>query len=149
MFNREYFNIWQEAALGGIIELTKRTRDYKNNKILIVIPCLIGEFASAAAALSFFIAENKDKKVDLLVSPALKSLAERLKGVNEVFVVEKINEKKNFEPYEKIIIMRMNKGAYRIVRNISAGEIKTTLFAGLKYVAHLTKNLLFRSQPKT
>lgn len=159
IFNFEYFSLYKEIILTALLGLTKEKRsDIKNGRILIVIPCLIGEFAAAIPAIACFIRENKNKRIDLSVTPSLRPLAKKISGVGEVFVMssahgrgyEKVSPREqNLGAYEKIILMRMSREAYKIIRNGESGSIQTALPVGLKYVAHLAKNLLLGRTPKT
>ena len=56
-------------------------------KVLIINTCIIGDFLSTLPALSIFIKKNK-LKADMVVSPNLKSLAEKVRGIDKVFTAK-------------------------------------------------------------
>src|SRR5215470_4785659 len=58
--------------------------------VLIVNCCLIGDFVVSLPAISDFIREHSDAQVDLLISPAVASLARRLRGVRRVYVARSV-----------------------------------------------------------
>lgn len=166
--NWEYLNLAKEVFFLARLEIVKRqTRDGRSydkeeSSILIVNPCLIGEFAGSIPAISDFIRKNKGKRVDLLVSPPLKDLAERLRGVGKVFTGVSVfrrwreinvgsgdifSEIKN-EIYDEVIVLRISGEVYRAVKGIKSRGIKTSFFEISGYGFHLAKSLLLGRPPK-
>ena len=99
--NLDYFSLWKEVCLFWLLVINKAKykTDQKSDKILIVVPCLIGEFGASLHAISDFIQKNKDKTIDIVVSPPLKSLAEKIIGIRKVFIAKSVFKRKleNFE----------------------------------------------------
>lgn len=155
--NKEYLQIPKEIPLFLKLVLNKKqkpTRKIEN--ILIVNTCLIGEFIASLHSIRDFIKKNKNK-VDLIVAPEQKELAEKIIGIRNVYTAKSIynrnfenycEENCCFEEYDKVIALRMSKDSYRIAKNLKANETKTALFPFIKYSLHLSKNLLMRKIPK-
>ena len=53
----------------------------KTNRVLIVNAALVGDFMTSLPALATFIKNNKNVKIDLMVSPPIKELAEKIKDL--------------------------------------------------------------------
>ncbi len=161
IFNFDYFNIRKEIFLFFKIAFVKNfisdKTAYKSGGILIVNPCLIGDFMASVLAIRDFIKRNSDKKIDIIVSPPLKSLAQRIIGVRNVFIAKSVYERKlertaeenqNFDAYEKVVVLRASPEAYRIIKRISAAKIETGLWHFLKYGFHMGGKLIARRIPK-
>lgn len=163
--NLEYFRLYREMLLlakfalvkNFLIAKSKNIETEGKNKILLVCVCLIGEFASALPAISDFLKRNNNKIVDIVVSPPLKSLAERLYGVRQVYVAKSTYEREtekniekqgDFDAYEKIIVLRLSADFYPVIKSIRADKIETHAWLIAKYGIHLLKSLLFRQYPK-
>jgi ADP-heptose:LPS heptosyltransferase len=151
--------MWREIPLLFFVELFKQKNTVvHNNRILIVSPCLIGEFIASVPAIHDFIVRNKDKKIDFLVTPQLKDLAQKISGVNNVFVAKSvylgrndsdtIYKKQEFDSYEKIIYLRISEHAYSMASKIKGSEIQTSFRVMFAYVIHLLKNLIIGKIPK-
>lgn len=157
-FNSEYFNLVKELYLLFRLELSqKRHGGNANGRILIVTPCLMGEFAASIPAIGDFISRNKTKEIDLMVSPSLKPLAEKIKGIGRVFSVSSVygrdggGIRKDTSPsgrYERIIVLRTSDDAHRIIRHTDARKIETSAQYIARYVLHLSWSLIQRRTPK-
>jgi ADP-heptose:LPS heptosyltransferase len=155
--NFEYLRVWQEIFIASALVLSRKKRsDVKNNKILIVVPCLIGEFIASIPALYDFIKRNNNKQVDLLVSPSVKSLARKISGAGEVFTASSVHGRHSMESgakqdlgeYEKIIVLRMSREAREMIKKIKHGKLETALPHAPKYISHLALSLLTGRHPK-
>lgn len=161
IFNFDYFNIRKEIFLFLKIAFVKnfisdKTAN-KSGSILIVNPCLIGDFMASVLAIRDFIEKNSDKKIDIMVSSPLNSLTQRIIGVRNVFTAKSVYERKlervaeenqNFNAYEKIIVLRISPEAYRIIKHITAAKIEISLWHFLKYGFHMGGKLIARRTPK-
>lgn len=155
------YRVYKEPIFFGrliFVNLFKKKKSGKgSNNILIVNVCLVGEFATSLPALRDFIMRNPDKKIDLVVSPPLKPLAEKIIGVRHIFTAssvygreeeKSIAGKQHFDAYEKIIVMRISGDAYRMIRSVSAHKIETGLRQFIAYALHLFKGLVIGQTPK-
>ncbi|PIZ87010.1 MAG: hypothetical protein COX92_02070 [Candidatus Nealsonbacteria bacterium CG_4_10_14_0_2_um_filter_40_15] len=159
--NLDYLRFWKEIFLFLKIAFIKnfisdKTAN-KSGSILIVNTCLIGDFMASVLAIRDFIERNNDKKIDIVVSPPLKPLVQKIIGVRNVFVAKSVYERKletvaeeNQSPdiYEKIIVLRISPEAYRIIKHIIAAKIETGLWHFLKYGFHIGGKLIARRTPK-
>jgi len=159
-FNFEYFSMWREVLVFLFAELLKtEVRENKNGRILIVNPCLIGEFVASIPAIHDFIKRNYDKKIDLLVTPRTKEIAEKMIGVHKIFVtksayigraeVEIDYKEQKFDSYEKIIFLRISEIAYATTFNIRGSEISTSFSGMSQYALHLAKSLIIGKTPRS
>lgn len=157
--NFDYLNLWKELPLFYLLTFTLRRRKtgVSNGRILIVNPCLMGEFAASIPAIADCIQRNKDKKIDLMVSPPLKILAEKIAGVNNVYPVRSVYKRPtehhahdNNLPseYEEIILLRVSSVTYKFLLNVSAGKVRSGAAAITGYALHLFLNLILRQTPK-
>lgn len=143
-----------------LVELFRRENaKNKNGKILIVSPCLIGEFVASIPAIYDFINRHPHKKIDLLVTPQLELLAKKISGIHKVFITksvyvgrskDKIDYKKQeFGLYEMIFFLRISELAYVITFHIKDSEIRTSFVKMFAYVAHLVKSMFIGRTPKS
>jgi len=140
-----------------ILKVGHKSKKVENNKTLLVVPCLIGEFAAAVPAIFDYIERNKNKSVDLLVTPALLDLAGSIRGVNNVYVTKSVygrefgyvsHNEKVFGDYYEILVLRASQKAYLLIKNINAEKLTTALFFMIRQSLNLWKSLIFRTQPK-
>lgn len=111
---------------------------------LIVNVCLVGEFAASVPAMHALM-QKLEEPVDVLVSPPLKTLAERLRGVRHAHIARSSFGRANevhddaciAQAYETIYLLRMSADAYRMLRGTAARGIRTGLFPYLSYGFHL------------
>ena len=158
--NLDYLNLYQEIPLFCALIVSsffrKKARHITGN-VLIVNTCLIGEFAASVPAIRDYIERNENVAVDLMVSPPLKPLAERIRGVRGVYVARSLygrriegteRAEQTFAVYDKIFVMRISGDAFRLVRRISFGAIRTGLLEYGGYAIHLWGSILNRKVPK-
>jgi ADP-heptose:LPS heptosyltransferase len=145
------------------VRLKRTKRIFLNKKIpnkgrtLVVDTCLIGDFLSHLPALRTYTKKD-DITFDILVSPTVKPLAEKIKGVNRVFVAkssynrnteQNTSEQQSIPPeYDLIIVLRLSQEAYNLINSIRCKEIITSDIVYLKYIFHLAKNSLLRKEMK-
>lgn len=157
--NFEYLNIIKEIPLFFKLERIKLKKPLKKtNRILIVNTCLIGEFVASLPAVRNFIKNNSNCPIDIIVSPSQKTLAEKIRGIRNVYVCESIYNRKSEKitdsktiilgEYEKIIVLRISKDSYNLIKNIRTNLIKTSFNFYISYGLHLFKNLVFKKNPK-
>lgn len=158
--NLDYLNLYQEIPLFCALAITgffrTKARETSGN-VLIVDTCLIGEFAASVPAIRDYIQRNENVAVDLMVSPPLVPLAERIRGVRCVYAARSLygrqNEKggpseQRFPAYDLIFTMRISKDAYRLIRGIAFGAVRTGLWEYSGYAIHLLWSLFNREVPK-
>src|SRR3989344_3615524 len=158
--NLDYLNLYQEIPLFCALIVSsffrKKARQRTGN-VLIVNTCLIGEFAASIPAIRDYIERNENTIVDLMVSPPLKVLAERIRGVRSVYVAKSLYARRNektegveqdFAVYDKIFVMRISKDAFRMIRRMPSVEVRTGLREYSGYAIHLWWSLASRSLPK-
>ncbi len=125
-------------------------------KILVIDTCIIGDFLATLPALRMFI-ETTGCKVDLLVSPPLKSLAESIRGVDRVFTAKsvytrRIEQNEDAQPLSKeyghVLVLRISPDAYRLLDGIKYSSIRTYDIPFFKYFGHLIKNTLLKKDVK-
>jgi ADP-heptose:LPS heptosyltransferase len=155
IINFREFNILKEIM--PLIKVRSKKifgkRLVKTGKILVVDTCIIGDFLSTLPALRAFIEKSKEN-VDIIVSPAVKSLAESVKGVEKIFTAKtsydsKDGKKKDSlnEDYRLIIILRISPEAYDLIKNLNA-EIITCGGVYSKYIFHVLNSVLLKREVK-
>lgn len=160
VLNFDYLRLYQEFPL--LIKLkikeiwNKEVKDCK--RILIINTSTIGDFILSLPAMHSFIKENSASKIDLAVSAQLKSLAKKIRGINEVYEVKPIlikegypKDKKNILPkseYDFIMVMRISKDAYGLIRKVKYKRLKSYLWPFLKFTISLIKNNSFGGKLK-
>ncbi len=156
-FNKEYFNLWKELPLFVLCFIRSLFLKKKQNskRILIVTPCLIGEFVAIIPAIFDYIERYKDYEIDILVTPQLEELARKIKGIKDVYVTssvyERFEEKKitvTFPAYKATLCLRMSPQAYKIVKSLNTNTIFTFTTPILAYGLHLLLCLVKRTNPK-
>lgn len=156
--NFEYLKLSKEIPLFALsFWFIQRNKKIKNDKILLVNTCLIGEFIVSVPAIADFIDRNKNKCVDLVVSPQQKDLARRINGVGSIFTAKSVFERKaencgtvpqKFSEYEKMIILRISPDAYSTIKKIRAGKVETGFWTFIKYSSHIFFSVVFRKTPR-
>lgn len=158
--NLDYLNLYKEIVLLIVLSIRRfffrpiPSEDTK--KTLIVITCLIGEFAATLPALRDFIEAYPDRKVDLVVSPGVKILAEHVIGVGEIFTATSVYKRENeqiespdlsFGMYEEVIVLRISRAAYQLLTQIHTRVLRTSLWPLLNYGTHLVVSMIRRRTP--
>ncbi len=157
-FNNDYFkSTLEETSLIRLCASRIKKVDCQNNRVLIIIPCLMGEFVALLPAIFDFQERNKSKTIDMVVSSPLKALAERISFVSNVYVAKSVAGRENEfnikndlseEPYQEVIIIKASKDALNnIIPNIKAGKVKNTANLTTKYGYNLIKSAILRREP--
>jgi ADP-heptose:LPS heptosyltransferase len=158
--NADYLNIFKEPLLFIALILRHalgRRRNAESDAILIVNVCLIGDFAASAPALHAYISRQEGRTIDMLVSPPLKTLAERVRGVRAVYTAASVfareleqsqGSEQHFGAYKKVLALRISRDAYRTLGAIETKELQTGLPHLLAYGLHLAWNLLVGKTPR-
>ncbi|MEK6885360.1 MAG: glycosyltransferase family 9 protein [Nanoarchaeota archaeon] len=134
------------------IELFKKNKEVNAKKILIINTALIGDILVSFPAISQFIKNNKSAQIDLMVTSPIKPLAEKIRGVSKVYGTKSISnrgietsstlkERKNLlkTHYDLVIVLRLSKEAYNLLKKLRFKSIKTTLKSYTKYVSYISK----------
>lgn len=157
-FNIDYFRqIIEEPHYIRLCASKIKREDCSNNTVLVIAPCLVGEFVAMFPALFDFY-QRSNKKIDLVVTSPMQPLAKRMIGVRNVFIAKsvsgRINERATkdtpvSESYEEVIIVRASKDVLRnIVPNIKASRVTEVTKLLTKYaLGDIFKNLLLRQRP--
>jgi ADP-heptose:LPS heptosyltransferase len=138
---------WQYASLAREVpallrlQTLKRHSDSSPRTVLIVNCCLIGDFVLSLPALTEFIREHAGARIDLLVSPSVAALAEKLRGVHRVYAARtvfrrdtEVQESERLAPaYDFVIVLRLSGAARRLVAMTSYRGIRTCLIPLLKH----------------
>ena len=135
---------------------SKRPRK-EQDTILVVSNCIIGDFLSYIPAIRELIKESK-KRVDIIVSPPVKPIAERIRGIGKVWVAKSSykrgiegghNSEQNLpREYGSLIILRISQESYTMIKRIIFSEIAVSDWIYLKYVLHLLRKTLLRKPIK-
>jgi len=157
--NFDYLQIFKEPPLmcAALVRHFFKRKGSANGRVLVVNTSLIGEFAASLPALREFIAAHQDKQVDLLVSPPIKPLTERIRGVHQVYTAKSVfgrtAEEHPHSPvsgaYEKVVIMRISPDSYRALAEIKTKYLKTSLWPMTAYGIHMGWRLLVGKTPKS
>jgi ADP-heptose:LPS heptosyltransferase len=143
---RERF-YWQYAPVAAEVPALLRLQTLTRRSItspgtvLIVNCCLIGDFVLSLPALTEFISEHAGARVDLLVSPSVAALAEKLRGVHRVYAARtvfrrdtELEESERLAPsYDFVIVLRLSGPARRLLAMTSYRAIRTCLIPLLKH----------------
>ena len=108
--------------------------------VLIVNCCLIGDFVLSLPALTEFISEHAGARIDLLVSPSVAALAEKLRGVHRIYAARtvfrrdtELEQSERLAPsYDFAIVLRLSGPARRLLATTSYRAIRTCLIPLLK-----------------
>lgn len=128
----------------------------RSGKILVIDTCIIGDFLASLPALRAYM-ESTGQRVDLLVSPPLKSLAQSIKGVDRVFTgrsvwaraIERVDEADVIHgEYAHVQVLRISPDTYEMLKKIKYSSIAIYDIPYFKYVAHLLKSVLLKKEPE-
>ena len=158
--NFDYLNIFKEPPLmcAALVRQFFKRKESANGRALVVNTSLIGEFAASLPALREFIAAHPGKEVDLLVSPPLKLLAERIHGVHHVYTAKSVFDRAAEEhpqhspvsgSYEHVVVMRISPDSYRTLAAVVTKHLKTSLLPMTAYGLHMGWRLLVGKTPKS
>lgn len=155
--NTEYLNLAPEVLLLWRLALAPRpAAPAALKRILIVVPCLIGEFAATVPAIADFITRHKGTSVDLMVAPSVLTLAQQIIGIGTVYATRSsyghdargtIGETAPPDAYDLTIVIRMSPDAFRIVRGLH-GALQTSAWPMTSYGLHLFFNILRGRTPR-
>lgn len=150
-FNPEYFHMFGEIPLMLKLRLSrKHSHHFKDvSRLLIVNNGLIGEFMAFVPALKHLLAETH-AAVDLLVSPPMAPLLQKMIGIHEVFTQPSVY-RRDTEPshgapshndsYDGVIVIQLSGASYQVLKSINYQHISITLGKYLKYLLYLLRNL--------
>src|SRR5215467_9602909 len=85
-FNLQYTPVVGELPALVRLQSFKRHKGSSPKTVLIVNCCLIGDFVVSLPSIHDFIQEHAQAQIDLLVSPTVAPLANRLRSVRKIFV---------------------------------------------------------------
>jgi ADP-heptose:LPS heptosyltransferase len=134
-----------------LIKLFKKTSVANPKKILIVNSSLIGDILASFPAIRQYIKNNPSCKIDLLITSPLKTLAEKIKGLNKVYIARSISERRIEKKgssndlaellkkeYDQVIVLRLSKDAYKIIKKIKTKSIKSSFREYAGYVKEIS-----------
>lgn len=157
VINYDYLKIYEEIPLLFSTYFLRKTKSKETSgKTLIVVASLIGDFLAALPALRTFIKDHKIK-ADIIVSAPVKPLAEKVRGIDKVFIAKSSSKRdiersnaipQKFDEYDRIIIMRISSDAYRLLKNIKSAKIRSSFLPYTKYAFHLAKHVILGRRPK-
>jgi len=161
-FNYDYLKQVREIPLFFMASFFKTKRIRNPKRILIINPCLIGDIAASLPAIRAYIKKRKYAKIDIMVPLPMKSVLEKVKGINKVYVTKSaINRKiENIKipnqemdelmrnHYDSVLVIRMSEEAYDVLKKIKTRNIKISPFKFLKYALHLSKVLFDEGKRK-
>ncbi len=138
---------WQYAPVAGELPALLRLQTLKRGNItaprsvLIVNCCLIGDFVLSLPALTEYIREHPGTRIDLLVSPSVAALAQKLRGVHRVYAAKtvfrrdtELEESERLAPtYDFVVVLRLSGPARRLLAMTSYRAIRTCLIPLLKH----------------
>lgn len=153
--NIDYLNLAKEPMYIYLSTLVKRKKDISSRRVLIVNPSAIGDFVVSLPAICTFLKKH-NVATDLLVSPPVKPLAERVRGISNVYVaasvhgrsIEQHTEEQHLPEYDAIYVIKLSKPAYRLLKTVSFKHIHTSLASYLNYALHLTGKSFLRAKTK-
>ena len=150
--NYDYIKQAVELPLLFILKFYKNQEVPNPKRILIINTALIGDTLASLPALSKFIENRKHAKIDILVPSPMKSVFEKVEGINKVYIaksltnrkIEKERSDKQLEEmihnkYDLIVIIRLSADAYGVLRKLNAKSIKSPFFPYSKYLLNLTQ----------
>lgn len=158
--NFDYFNIFNELPLfcGLVVRHAFRKKGGEgSNALLIVNACLIGEFAASAPVMREYMMRHPGQPVDLIVSPQVRPLAERMQGVRTVYTAKSVFRRASegesdsmqlLGSYERIIVLRISPEIFRLLGRADAQKIETALRHFVAYGLHLGWNLVRGKTPR-
>lgn len=161
-FNYDYLR--QIPEISRLIWWSFKKKDQVKDpkSILIINTCLIGDITASIPALSQFIKNRPDASIDLIIPPPMKTVIEKVKGVNKVYVaksvsnrdIESIKFKDNDreeimkKDYDQVIIIRLSKDAHDILKTLKFKEIKVFPISYFRYLLHLFKHIIYNKDPR-
>lgn len=124
----------------------KKKQKTNSKKTLIINNGLIGDFLVSIPAIRSYIITNK-VNVDLIVSPLVKDISKRIKGIDNVYVVKSIHKRKTelglkndnqqLGDYNKIFIIRLSSQTYKLIKNIKISKIYNPLKVYISFALNL------------
>lgn len=161
-YNWDYLKQIVEIPL--LFRLSLKRKKYIRNprKILIVNTCLIGDISASLSAIRQFIKKRKSAKIDVIVPPPMKCVMEKVKGVNYVYTAKSVSNRKSDDiklldkelkelrsnKYDLILIVRLSKDAYNLLKKVKFKSIKISPFLYTQYILHLLKKIIYRGKVK-
>ncbi len=159
--NYDYLNVAKEIPLLLKLELKKigHSSKEKPKKILIINTSIIGDFIVSIPALYHFIKRNK-VKIDMVVSPPIKPLAEKIRGINKVYTAKSIynrsvedakTHRKSSDhdlEYDLVLVMRISKDAYDLIKKIKFKSMQSYFKPYFKCMFNYGKRLLIKGDSK-
>jgi ADP-heptose:LPS heptosyltransferase len=137
---------WQYVSLArelpALLRLqTLKPRSIASPRTVLIVNCsLIGDFVLSLPALTEFIREHSGARIDLLVSPNVAVLAEKLRGVHRVYAARtvfgrdtELEKPERLAPsYDLVIVLRLSEPARRLIAMTSYRAIRTCLIPLLR-----------------
>ena len=150
-FHFDYLRQATELPRLFMADLNKTKNINNPKRILIINTALIGDIVSSFPAIRQYIRAKRPARVDLLVTSPLKTLAERIRGVNKVYSARSISNRLIETPttvaerkellnnhYDMVIALRLSKEAYKLLKELKFRAIKTTFKSYTRYLAYIS-----------
>ncbi len=145
--NQDYINACWQFPLLIKEEITNNTSKNLENpsRILIINSSLIGDFIVSLHAIRSIIKQHKQAKIDIVVSSSVKPIAERIIGINDVFVsksicnrkIDKLDFKKtNFPDYDLVIPLIISADSYDLLKRINYRSRRNCIMPIAKLLHH-------------
>jgi ADP-heptose:LPS heptosyltransferase len=145
-FLPKYAGVFREFPALIRLQSLKPRAVLSPQKVLIVNCCLIGDFIVSLPAITDFIREHSSAEIDILISPSVAPLAQKLRGVRQVYAASSAfargtesgdSDQRLDSSYDQVIVLRLSEPARRLLATTSYRAIRSCLFPLLRYGFHL------------
>jgi ADP-heptose:LPS heptosyltransferase len=157
-FNYDYIKQVVEIPLLLRLSFSNNKQKSKPKKILIINTCLIGDILASLPAMISFIEKSKNAQIDVIVPSSAKDLIEKVKGINRVYIAKSVSNRKHeknlmpsgkkkellAENYDLIVVMRLSKDAFYMVKALKPKQVKVSFFTYTRYLLHLLKHVVYK-----
>jgi len=138
---------WRYAPVAGELPALLRLQRLKRRSVpspqtVLIVNCsLIGDFILSLPAITEFISQHAAARIDLLVSPSVAALAQKLRGVHHVYAARtvfrrdtELEDSETLAPcYDLVVVMRLSGPARRLLSTTSYCALRTYLIPLLKH----------------
>lgn len=148
-FQSQYFPVVHEVPALLRLQTFKPDTIASPRTVLIVNCSLIGDFVLSLPAITDFMKDHPAAGVDLLVSPSVAPLAQRLRGVRRVSSARSVFGRASesggademlASEYDLVVVLRLSEESRRLLASTSYRAIRTYLVPFLKYGVHLARH---------
>src|SRR5579883_462259 len=145
-FHFEYAPVLREISALLRLQTLNSRKIASPKTILIVNCCLIGDFVVSLPAIAEFLREHPHAETDLIVSPTLAPLAQKLRGIRSVYSAQTVFRRGAEQAvsgralnssYDLVVVLRLSGPSRELLASASYKSIHTCLFPLLRYGLHL------------